>query len=204
MKEVVLATRSVGKVRELGPLFEEFGIRTLGLHDVGVAVAPEEDAIEVFETFEANALAKARYFFARAGGRAVVADDSGIEVTALSGQPGVHSRRWGWREGLEGDALDAANNARLQQALRGKSDRSARYVCVAAWLDGAAEACARGEAPGRVLEAPRGSGGFGYDPYFWSDEVQGTFAEVSREAKATVSHRGRAIRALLTRLGHGR
>jgi XTP/dITP diphosphohydrolase len=204
MSAVILATRSEGKVRELAPLFAEAGFEVRTLDAAGIAAAPNEDAIEAFETFEENALAKARHFFALGHGVPVVADDSGLAIDVLGGRPGVHSKRWSGRADLEGHALDTANNAYLVEALRGREDRTARYVCVAVWCDGTRELVARGEVQGRILEAPRGSGGFGYDPYFWSDVVQGTFAEVSREAKAEVSHRGRAVRALLRQLRVGR
>lgn len=204
MHRVILATRSEGKVRELAPLFAAAGFEVLTLDAAGVPPEPNEAAIEVYDTFEANALAKARHFFARSGGVPVVADDSGLVVDVLDGKPGVHSRRWSGRGDLQGHALDAANNAHLVEALRGRDARTAHYVCVAAWYDGRRELTARGETDGRILEAPRGSGGFGYDPYFWSEELQGTFAEVAREAKAGVSHRGRAVRELLERLHGGR
>lgn len=210
---VVLATRSAGKVKELVPLLAAVGVHVVTLADVGLPESPEEDALEAFDTFEENALAKARYF-ARLTGAIVLADDSGLSVDALGGRPGVHSKRWSGRNDLEGAALDAANNAFLQEALRVAQhdapmvgalaetmSRRARYVCAAAcvWSDGAAwcEAVVRGETTGELLTAGRGNGGFGYDPYFLSDDLGATFAEVAREAKATVSHRGRAFAALL-------
>jgi XTP/dITP diphosphohydrolase len=210
---VVLATRSAGKVKELVPLLGAVGVHVLTLADLGLPESPEEDALEAFDTFEANALAKARYF-ARLTGEIVLADDSGLSVDALGGRPGVHSKRWSGRIDLEGAALEAANNAYLQEALRvahrdayaagalsEPASRRARYVCAAAcaW-DGGADGCdavARGETTGAMLTTERGIGGFGYDPYFLSDDLGATFAEVTREAKATVSHRGRAFAALL-------
>lgn len=210
---VVLATRSAGKVKELVPLLASFGVHLVTLADLGLSESPDEDALEAFDTFEENALAKARYF-ARLTGAIVLADDSGLSVDALGGRPGVHSKRWSGRTDLEGAALDAANNTFLQEALRAaqrnantagsraeSESRRARYVCAAAcaWSGGAdgCEAVARGEATGALLMAERGTGGFGYDPYFLSDDLGATFAEVTREAKATVSHRGRAFSALL-------
>ncbi|MBC7895924.1 MAG: RdgB/HAM1 family non-canonical purine NTP pyrophosphatase [Cytophagaceae bacterium] len=204
MSTVILATRSEGKVRELAPLFADAGYDVLTLDAARIPPSPNEDAIEAFETFEENALAKARHFFARSRGIPVIADDSGLVVEALGGKPGVHSKRWSGRADLEGHALDTANNAYLVEALRGRENRAAHYVCVAAFCDGTREFTARGETRGRILEAPRGSGGFGYDPYFWSEDLQGTFADISRDAKAAVSHRGRAVRALLDRLRRGR
>ncbi|HVZ77258.1 MAG TPA: non-canonical purine NTP pyrophosphatase [Gemmatimonadaceae bacterium] len=199
--EVVLASRSAGKLRELRPLFEAEGFAVRDLQELGVPEAVEEDAIEAHETFEANARAKARYFFARCGGRPVVADDSGLEVHALGGAPGVRSKRWSGRADLQGVALDEANNTLLLERLRGAADRGARYVCVVVYWDGAREVVARGEVSGRIAEQ-RASGphGFGYDPYFVADELGRSFADVAREEKATVSHRGRAFAALLREL----
>ncbi|WP_396219741.1 non-canonical purine NTP pyrophosphatase [Gemmatimonas sp.] len=210
---VVLATRSVGKVRELVPLMASVGVEVVTLADLGLPELPEEDALEAFDTFEANALAKARYF-ARRTGATVLADDSGLAVDALSGRPGVQSKRWSGRNDLHGAALDAANNAFLQEALRAAErdahldaqrskswSRRGRYVCAAAcvWYDGThwCEAVARGETSGELLAVERGTGGFGYDPFFLSDDLGATFAEVGHAEKVRVSHRGRAFAALL-------
>lgn len=198
MRRVVIATRSAGKLRELDPLLRAAGFSPLTLGDIQLASSAEEDYVERFETFRENALAKARYFFARSCGLPVLADDSGLEVVALGGAPGVHSKRWSGRTDLSGDDLDAANNARLVTALAASDDRSARYVCEAVWVDANGdEYTARGETVGEILARPRGSGGFGYDPYFYSAELGKTFGEASLEEKARVSHRARAVRALL-------
>jgi XTP/dITP diphosphohydrolase len=201
---VVLATRSAGKLRELGALFAEQGWCAVTLDMLGIAEHPDEEALEVHETFEANALAKARYFADRTG-RLIVADDSGLEVDALDGRPGVRSKRWSGSP-LTGEALDAANNAFLQAALgearaAGHGSRRARYVCAVAcaWPEG--ERVVRGVTEGEILETPRGCGGFGYDPYFLSADLGATFAEVDGDAKARVSHRGRAFRLLLQSVG---
>lgn len=194
---LTLATRSLGKLHELGPMLGAYGIETITLDQAGVAEHPgEEEELEHFETFEENALAKARYFFERVGRRPTVADDSGLEVIALGGRPGVHTKRWSGRTDLSGRALDAANNAKMLRELTGIADRRARYVCVAAYIDGDGERVFRGESTGRMLEAPRGTGGFGYDPLFLSDDVGVTFAEATREQKEQVSHRGRAFAQL--------
>lgn len=194
---LVLATRSLGKLHELGPMLAAYGIETITLDAAGVAERPnEEEALERFETFEENALAKARHFFERAGRRPTVADDSGLEVMALGGRPGVHTKRWSGRADLSGRALDAANNAKMLKELAGVTDRRARYVCVAAYIDRGGERLFRGESSGRMLDEPRGSGGFGYDPLFLSDDLGVTFAEASREDKEQVSHRGRAFAQL--------
>jgi len=198
---VLLATRSAGKLRELRPMFAAAGFAVRDLAEAGIPEAAEEDALEAFATFEENARAKARHFFVKGGGLPVVADDSGLEVAALGGAPGVHSKRWSGRADLRGEALDAANNALLLERLRGQRDRRARYVCVAAYWDGTRERLARGEVTGRIADARvEGGEGFGYDPYFVSDELGRAFSEVSREEKARVSHRGRAVAALLKSL----
>lgn len=196
---VVLATRSEGKLRELRPLFAGAGLAVHDLREAGVQMSPDEEAIEVYDTFEANAIAKARYFQALTG-RPTVADDSGLEVEALQWAPGVHSKRWSGRRDLEGQALDDANNAKLLAAVQGVSEPGARYVCVAAFCDGTREVVVRGETAGVIVRDARGGEGFGYDPYFLSVELGATFGESSREAKERVSHRGRAFRALLERL----
>jgi XTP/dITP diphosphohydrolase len=194
---MLLATRSEGKLRELLPLFERAGLHAVDLRRAAIAQVPAEDDLEQFATFEANALAKARYF-ARQSGLVTVADDSGLEVAALGGRPGVFSKRYAAAQDLDGRALDDANNARLVTELEASADRRARYVCVAACVaDGGREFVCRGETGGVILQAPRGARGFGYDPYFFSTELGRTFGEATLEEKERVSHRGRAFRALL-------
>jgi XTP/dITP diphosphohydrolase len=198
----LLATRSSGKLRELRPLFQSAGIGVIDLTEAGIAETAAEDELEVFTTFEENALAKARYFYARSG-LPTFADDSGIAVVALDGAPGVLSKRWSQRPDLSGQALDDENNRLLLDRLRGVSDRRASYVCAAAYVDGTRSLVRLGNVDGLVVEAPSGVNGFGYDPYFWSDELGLTFGVASREAKERVSHRGRAFRALLAALSSG-
>ena len=202
---LILATRSRAKLEELHGVLIPLGHTLIGLDEAGIGVRDEEEDIERYETFEENAGAKARYYSHRAGGAAVIADDSGLEVAALGGLPGVRSKRWAGRSDLEGRALDAANNARLLAALDGASDRSARFVSVVVFREGegddAREVSARGEVGGQILEVGRGDRGFGYDPYFFSPELGRTLAEASMEEKSRVSHRGRALRALVDRLG---
>lgn len=194
-----MATRSEGKLRELRPLFAAHGIAVIDLHAAGIAESSVEDTLEIHATFEENALAKARYFHA-VSGRRTVADDSGLVVPALGGSPGVLSKRWSGRDDLKGQALDDENNRLLRERLGNTHDRSAYYVCAAAYVDGQREMTCRGEVHGRILDAPRGSGGFGYDPYFFSAELGGTFGEVRGDEKARVSHRARAFGALVARL----
>src|SRR5579884_2722776 len=127
---LLLATRSAGKLRELKPLCAARGVDVVDLAEAGVPETGDEDALEAYETFEENALAKARYFHQKTG-MPVAADDSGLVVDALGGRPGVLSKRWSGRTDLRGQALDDENNRRLLEALRGASDRRAHYVCVA-------------------------------------------------------------------------
>lgn len=199
---VLLATRSAGKIRELRALFADRQIDVIGLMEVSASPDAEEENLESASTFEENALAKARWFHRRTG-MPTVADDSGLCVDALGGAPGVHSKRWSGRADLEGQALDDANNALLLSRLSSAGPRRARYVCAAAYCDGARDMVERGEATGVITESPRGSAGFGYDPYFLSDDLGRTFAEVSLEQKATMSHRARAFAKLLSRLSSG-
>jgi XTP/dITP diphosphohydrolase len=199
-REIVLATRSSGKIRELIPMIRGAGFTPRTLEELRISEVPEEEGIEAFDTFEENALAKARWFSARAAGRLVLADDSGLAIDALGGAPGVRSKRWSALEGLSGQALDDANNAKMLRELAAHTDRRARYVCVVAISAPGCEVTARGECAGAMLTAARGPHGFGYDPYFMSDELAMSFGEAPIEAKEAISHRGRAVRAALERL----
>ena len=192
----MLATRSAGKLRELRPIFESYGVPVIDLAEAGVLETPAESSVESYGTFEENALAKARYFHARCGGRDVVADDSGLVVDALGGEPGVRSKRWSGRSDLEGVALDRANNEVLLRRLEGTAMRRARFVCAAVWFGARGAVMARGEVEGRIVEDASGSHGFGYDPYFFAEELGMTLADATVDAKRLVSHRGRAFDAL--------
>ena len=209
--KILLATRSSGKLRELSEILADFDLNVTDLGAVGIPQSAEEDAIESFPTFEENALAKARYFHALSGGMPTLADDSGVVVDALGGAPGVLSKRFSGRSDLSGTELDAANNAKLMAEIaridaerfersEGTAPRTARYVCVAAFVGSEGELIREGKIEGRIIEYPRGAGGFGYDPYFESPELEGTFAEADWSLKSRVSHRGRAFRALLPAL----
>lgn len=203
----LLATRSQGKLRELRQIFSDFDLDVIDLAAARIDSRPEEDDLERYETFEENALAKARYFFERGGGLPTFADDSGISVDALEGQPGVYSKRWSGRSDLPESAIDLANNEKLVQSMRIARQQqgkrfvdTAKYVAVAAYKDASIEVVRRGEIEGRILEQPRGGGGFGYDPFFESPDLGGTFAESALRNTASVSHRARAFRALLSAL----
>jgi len=195
---VLLATRSEDKAREiraiLGPAISTM---ILSLTEAGLPPAPEEDEIEAFATFQENALAKARYF-ARRAGMTTIADDSGIAVDALGGEPGVRSRRFAGSS-LAGQLLDDANNAELIRRLATipAAQRTARYVCAAALVSPTAGCLvALGTCQGTILESPAGRGGFGYDPFFLIPELGLTFAELPPDEKNRRSHRARAFRGL--------
>jgi XTP/dITP diphosphohydrolase len=189
---LLIATRSEHKLRELRELLSLARADLVSLEDLGVDGDPIEDG----ETFEANAEIKAR-FGAAATGLPTLADDSGIEVDALGGKPGVWTRRYAGE-----DATDADNNAKLLAALDGlpPDRRRARYVCALVLaVPGEPLVEVRGECPGRIATEPRGTGGFGYDPIFEPEqEVPGgrTFGQWSAEEKHRISHRGRAARAI--------
>lgn len=198
MRELVVATRSAHKLAEIKAILVGVpDVRVLGLDEAGVAETPEEDDLEPFETFEENALSKARHFFRRTG-RPTVADDSGLEVEALGWGPGVRTKRFAPAQHLEGEALDRANVAHLLERLGGLAPerRRARYVCVAALVTEDGERVFRGEARGWILDQRKGTGGFGYDPVFVDPELGVTFAELEPAEKDARSHRGKAFRAL--------
>lgn len=189
MIHLLVATRNEGKLRELRTLLagEPIRIESLATH-------PEVGEVdETGETFEANAKLKATYA-AQKTGLWTVGEDSGIEVDALGGAPGVRSARY---SGVHGD--DAANNRKLIEAMKGVEDRSARYMCALALADPTGEilATVHGVSEGRLVEEPRGSGGFGYDPYFVPEGESRTNAELSEREKSALSHRGRAARAFI-------
>ena len=199
----VVATRSAHKLNELRDLLGSVpGLSLIDLEEAGVERSPEEEDIEVFDTFEENALAKARYYVARTG-LPVLADDSGICVDALGGGPGVRSKRFSQRADLHGQALDDANNAHLLELLNKTPDpeRSAHYRCALALVtpDGVEEIFT-GRVDGFILREAAGDGGFGYDPLFLVDELGATFAQRPPAEKQRRSHRARAAAAALERL----
>jgi XTP/dITP diphosphohydrolase len=189
LERLVVATANPGKLREFRSLLAGLPFELLSLAELGIA-SPEETGA----TFLANAMLKARHA-AAAGGCAAVADDSGIEVDALGGAPGIHSARY-----AGAGANDAANNAKLIGALQDVPQelRRARYRCALVFVAGADAPPLVAEAAweGFILDSPRGAGGFGYDPYFWLPELEKTAAELAPEEKNRLSHRGRAMRAL--------
>ena len=197
MREVVLASRNAKKLAELQELLAPLGLRLRT-----VAEFTDVTAAEPAPTFVENALLKARHA-AQQSGLPALADDSGIEVDALAGAPGVHSARYAGPA-----ATDADNNARLLDALRRVPDaqRGARYVCVLAYVRHPADpvpVIAEGQWRGRILQAGRGQNGFGYDPLFWVAAHGKSAAEIAPALKNRLSHRARAAAALLARLREG-
>ncbi len=197
---ILVATRSAHKLREIrGILRGLTEVELLSPEGVGLAYDPSEEETEAFETFEENALAKARWFHERSGLPAL-ADDSGLEVDLLDGAPGVHSKRFAPQSDPdEARDRDALNNEHLLARLGDAplAERTARFVCVAALVDGrSSPLIARGEAPGLILGRPRGWDGFGYDPLFFDPQSGRTFAELSAEEKAALGHRGKAFREM--------
>jgi XTP/dITP diphosphohydrolase len=194
----LIATRNPGKLAELRDIFAKSEINVTDLTESGVPETGDEDSIESWDTFEENALSKAQYFHRRTG-LPTFADDSGLAVDALRGQPGVRSKRFSGRSDLTGRSLDAANNATLLSQLRRVNALPARaqFICAAAYVDATHAIVRTGTTAGEIVPQPRGFGGFGYDPHFVSDELQQTFGEASGKDKARIGHRGRAFRALL-------
>ncbi|WP_417135091.1 RdgB/HAM1 family non-canonical purine NTP pyrophosphatase [Rubneribacter badeniensis] len=198
-KTVVIASNNAHKAREIAEALDFPGWEFRTLRELGIASDPEEDA----DTFEGNARIKARAAREASGGRAVLADDSGLVVDALDGAPGVRSARYAGE-----DATDAANNSKLLDELADVPDaqRTARFVCTLVFIDeDGSEEVAHGVVEGRIGRAERGEHGFGYDPLFLPDVFGGerTLAEALPQEKNAVSHRGNALRALRARIEEG-
>ena len=188
--KLLLATGNAGKVRELSRLLADLEIEVLGLKEV----APSLEVVEDRDSFLGNATKKAREW-ARATGLATLADDSGLEVDALGGAPGIHSARYAGP-----DATDAENNAKLLAALADVPDaeRTARFRCALLLVDAEGEVLHHtdGRCEGRILRAPRGEGGFGYDPLFLPEGESRAMAELAPEEKNAISHRAHASAAM--------
>ncbi len=194
MKRLVLASGNPGKQREIEALLAPLAIQVVPQSALGIGEAPEPH-----DTFLENALAKARHA-ARASGLPALADDSGLCVDALGGEPGVHSAYYAGRDGSR-EERDARNNARLLRELG--EQRAAHYVCVLVLLAHPADPrplVAEGTWRGEIARAPRGANGFGYDPLFLLPGLGRTAAELAPEEKNRLSHRAQALRSLLERL----
>lgn len=192
--KLLVGTRSTGKAREIRELFAGLPFEVSFPSDLMLDRLPEEADLERSTSYAENAASKARYYATRSGLPAV-ADDSGLEVDALGGAPGPRSARW------SASGTDADNNALLLEQLAGvpEARRTGRYRCVVAFLatPSSGPEIVEATCDGFILTEPRGPGGFGYDPLFFSPELHMTFAEASASAKHLVSHRGRAFRALI-------
>lgn len=198
MNRVYIATSNRGKLRDFAAAAQK-QLEILPVPNFSSLSPVEEDGA----TFEANARKKAEFYSRAVPGEIVLADDSGLEVDALSGAPGIHSARYATPDKSE-NASDSANNARLLRELADVPDerRAARFVCtIAAARDGKMLATFRGEASGVILHEARGTGGFGYDPIFYFPDLKKTFGELASDEKAAVSHRGKAFRKFLVWIG---
>ena len=203
MKRILIATSNPGKVRDFAGAAAAHGIEIGSIPNFSALPTPVEDG----KTFEENARKKAEEYSLAVSEEIVLADDSGIEIDALNGEPGVHSARYAapelhGKEPHEADINtdDQANNGRVIRELRGVpvEKRTGRFVCVlAAARDGETLQTFRGTAEGMILDHPRGTNGFGYDPLFYFPQIKKTFAELSAEEKAKYSHRGAAFRLFL-------
>jgi XTP/dITP diphosphohydrolase len=210
LRKILIATSNSGKLRDFAGAAVQHGVEIAGIPGFSSLLAVVEDGL----TFEANARKKAEEYSRSVPGAVVVADDSGLEIDALNGAPGVHSARYAApdlqnKEPHQADANtdDNANNARVLRELQGvpPDQRTARFVCVlAAARDGKTLATFRGTAEGIILDAPRGTNGFGYDPLFYFPQIKKTFAELTAEEKSRWSHRGAAFRHLLEWLSTSR
>ena len=198
MRRILIATSNPGKIRDFAGAASAVGIEVAPLPNFA-SLSP---VIEDGATFEANARKKAEAYSQHAAGELVIADDSGLEVDALGGAPGVHSARYAADEphAAEKNTDDEANNAKLVREIRGvpPEERTARFVCwIAAAREGETLAVFEGKAQGIIIEQARGSNGFGYDPLFYFPSIGKTFAELSSEEKSKYSHRGAAFRTFL-------
>lgn len=210
MRKILIATSNAGKIRDFAGAARQHGVEIAGIPEFSSLPAVVEDGL----TFEANARKKAESYSRYVPGEMVVADDSGLEIDALHGAPGVHSARYAApelqnKEPHEADANtdDEANNARVLRELKDvpPDRRTGRFVCVlAAARDGKTLATFRGTAEGVILDAPRGRNGFGYDPLFHFPQIGKAFAELSAEEKSKYSHRGAAFREFLEWNSRGR
>ena len=198
MKHILVATSNPGKLRDFAGAAASYGIEVRTIPGFASLPAVVEDGT----TFEANARKKAEEYSRAAPGEIVIADDSGLEVDALGGAPGVHSARYAANEPQQvgSNTDDALNNAKLIREIRRvpAEKRTGSFVCViAAARDGKTLGVFKGKAEGVILDSPRGTNGFGYDPLFYFPQIEKTFAELSAEEKAKYSHRGTAFRKFL-------
>lgn len=190
MKKIIFATGNAGKMREIREILADFGAEILSMKEAGISTDAEENGA----SYEENALIKARAVAEKAGDAVVLADDSGLEIDALGGEPGIYSARY-----LGEDTSYRVKNANLIERLAGvpEEKRTARFVCaIAAVLPDGRELVTKAAVEGRIGYEEKGEGGFGYDPIFYVPEFGRTTAELSEEEKNQISHRGKALRLM--------
>ena len=197
VKRIIFATGNAGKMREIREILADFGGEILSMKEAGISTDAEENGA----SYEENALIKARAVAEKAGDAVVLADDSGLEIDALGGEPGIYSARY-----LGEDTSYRVKNANLIERLAGvpEEKRTARFVCaIAAVLPDGRELVTKAAVEGRIGYEEKGEGGFGYDPIFYVPEFGRTTAELSEEEKNQMSHRGKALRLMKEELGKG-
>lgn len=186
MTKIILASNNNGKIKEVKEICKDLPVEIISMKEAGIDIDIEENGT----TFEENAMIKAKAVWKE--GRIAIADDSGLCVNALNGVPGVYSARYAGEP-----CNNECNNAKLLSELSNKSDRSAYFNCtIACILPSGKSFTVNGRADGVILNAPSGNGGFGYDPLFFSNDAQKSFAELTMDEKNAVSHRGHALEAL--------
>lgn len=197
VKRIIFATGNAGKMREIREILADFGGEILSMKEAGISTDAEENGA----SYEENALIKARAVAEKAGDAVVLADDSGLEIDALGGEPGIYSARY-----LGEDTSYRVKNANLIERLAGvpEEKRTARFVCaIAAVLPDGRELVTKAAVEGRIGYEEKGEGGFGYDPIFYVPEFGRTTAELSEEEKNQISHRGKALRLMKEELRKG-
>lgn len=197
VKRIIFATGNAGKMREIREILTDFGGEILSMKEAGISTDAEENGA----SYEENALIKARAVAEKAGDAVVLADDSGLEIDALGGEPGIYSARY-----LGEDTSYRVKNANLIERLAGvpEKKRTARFVCaIAAVLPDGRELVTKAAVEGRIGYEEKGEGGFGYDPIFYVPEFGRTTAELSEEEKNQISHRGKALRLMKEELRKG-
>lgn len=197
VKRIIFATGNAGKMREIREILADFGGEILSMKETGISTDVEENGA----SYEENALIKARAVAEKAGDAVVLADDSGLEIDALGGEPGIYSARY-----LGEDTSYRVKNANLIERLAGvpEEKRTARFVCaIAAVLPDGRELVTKAAVEGRIGYEEKGEGGFGYDPIFYVPEFGRTTAELSEEEKNQISHRGKALRLMREELRKG-
>lgn len=197
VKRIIFATGNAGKMREIREILADFGAEILSMKEAGISTDAEENGA----SYEENALIKARAVAEKAGDAVVLADDSGLEIDALGGEPGIYSARY-----LGEDTSYRVKNANLVERLAGvpEEKRTARFVCaIAAVLPDGRELVTKAAVEGRIGYEEKGEGGFGYDPIFYVPEFGRTTAELSEEEKNQISHRGKALRLMKEELRKG-